>query len=168
MFNWHYHIYFLLLKIRLEAERKISPSSVLRKAKIELLSLYLVIHTIRFNTKLEEKLPASLGGQESLTCLCLLHIIHSFNFLSRSMELVRNSHCYTFSVPPSLIWRMLGAGDERSENPTILKWNTMAVPNGMTKADIKRNPLCWISDQNISYFCFWKVGKQLIRELSIK
>lgn len=91
-------IYFLLVKISLEAERKILASSVPRKAKVSLLSVYLVLQTTYFNTKLEEKLSAYLGGHESLTPLCLLHIIYSFNISSRSTEPVRNSHCCTFPV----------------------------------------------------------------------
>lgn len=86
--------------MKLEAETPISASSVLTKAKVVLLSLYLVMQIIHFNTKLEEKLPAYLGGQESLTRLCLLHIIHHFTFLSISMEPVRNRHCYTLPVYP--------------------------------------------------------------------
>lgn len=158
MLNWHYYIYFLLLKMKLEAERPTSASSVLTKAKVVLLSLYLVIQIIHFNTKLEEKLPAYLGGQESLTHLCLLHIIHRFTFLSISMEPVRNSHCYTLPVYPHSFKG--GSEQEMKDFKTLLfligkPWqHWMAVPHGTTKADIKRNPLFQISDQNISYFCF--------------
>jgi len=80
-----------------------------------------VKQTIYFNTKLFFKLSAYLVGQESLTCLRWLHIIHSSNFFSRIMEPARNSHCYTFLVPSPLNWRRVWAGHDGLESPTSLK-----------------------------------------------
>lgn len=106
----------------------------------------MVIQTIHFNTKLEEILSAHLDGQESLTCLRLLHIRHSFDSFSRSMEPARKTVTATLSLSYHHSFEG-GSEQEMKDLKSLLflsrkPWqHGMAASHGMTKANIKSNPL---------------------------
>lgn len=110
-------IYFLLLKISLETERKIFVSSVPRKAKVWLL----IVTNYSFQYKTLRKDVCLSGWSLKFdTPMFTAHHIQ-FQLLMQKFWASKKQSLLYFPCPSSLLWKRVWAGDERFENATIFK-----------------------------------------------